>query len=102
MSFWQKAIAACIAVCRALVPDCRDAARAQSEMLDRALPPARRTGLWLHLLLCQWCRRYGLQIRFLRDAAREHQDELAGTEADGLSEAARERIKWRLRDGNGD
>ena len=77
-----------------LMPSCREAARLQSEALDRPLAPGQRFGLRLHLLLCQWCRRYGRQIRFLRDAAHEHPDQLAA--APPLSDAARDRIKQRL------
>jgi hypothetical protein len=50
----------------------------------------------MHLLLCKWCRRYGKQIRFLRDAAREHPDHLAAPVRQNLSQSARERIKQRL------
>jgi len=77
-----------------LLPNCRAAARLQSEALDRPLPAGQKFGLWLHLLMCRWCRRYGWQIRFLRDAAHEHPDELAA--ATPLSAAARARIKQRL------
>jgi RNase P protein component len=52
----------------------------------------------LHLVLCKWCRRYGKQIRFLRAAAREHHEALAGASSRKLDAAARERIKRRLRE----
>jgi len=86
--------------CAALSPDCREAARAQSEALDHPLPPAKRLGLWLHLLLCKWCRRYGNQIRILHHAAHEHHEELTEAAPDKLSRDARERIKRRLREKN--
>jgi hypothetical protein len=82
--------------CAELSPDCREASRAQSEMLDHPLPPAKRLGLSLHLLICKWCRRYGKQIRFLRAAAQEHHDELTEAGPQKLSGDARERIKRRL------
>ena len=82
--------------CAAISPNCRDAARAQSAMLDHPLPPAKRLGLWLHLLICKWCRRYGKQIRFLREAAQEHGEELTEAAPQQLSAGARERIKRRL------
>ena len=78
------------------VPTCREALRLQSEALDHPLPPARRSGLWLHLILCKWCRFYGQQIRWLRRAAQEHPDQLAPPAAH-LSPAARERIRQKLR-----
>ena len=81
----------------AISPNCREAVRLQSEALDRQLPGMERFGLRLHLALCKWCRRYGKQIRLLRDAAREHPEELAGAAPQKLSAAARERISQGLR-----
>ena len=81
------------ATAHALLPNCREAVRAQSDALERPATLGARLGLWLHLLMCKWCRRYGQQIRFLRTAAHAHEDE--GTEATTLklSSDARERIK---------
>ena len=81
----------------ALSPDCRQASRLQSEALDHKLPILQGVGLRFHLLLCKWCRRYGKQIRFLRDAAHEHPDELAQPASPKLPDTARERIKQKLR-----
>lgn len=94
MSFWNKIRSAC----KELSPNCREAVRAQSEALDHPLPPARRIGLWMHLLICKWCRRYGKQIGFLRDAAQEHQEQFAEVGPQKLSPEARERIKQRLQE----
>ena len=79
-----------------LSPNCKAASRLQSEALDRKLPLRQRFGLRAHLLLCKWCRRYGKQITFLRDAAHEHADEMAEPVPQRLSDEARERIKHRL------
>src|SRR5580700_5387138 len=92
MKFWNKIKRACAE----LSPNCHEAVRAQSEALDHPLPPARRLGLWLHLLICKWCRRYGGQIRFLREAAHEHPEELMESAPQKLSTDARERIKQQL------
>jgi hypothetical protein len=78
--------------------NCREAARAQSELLDHNLPALRRLRLRLHLLLCQWCRRYGRQIRFLHEAARDESGKLSESGSRVLSAEARERIKRRLKD----
>jgi len=86
-----------IAGMQILIPSCREALRLQSEAIERPLPPARRPGLWLHLLLCKWCRYYGQQIRFLRHAAHEHPDELTQAAPQKLSPEARERIRQKLR-----
>jgi len=82
---------------RMVMPSCREALRLQSDALERPLPPTRRPGLWLHLLLCKWCRYYGLQIRFLRHAAHKHPDELTQATPQKLSPEARERIRQKLR-----
>jgi hypothetical protein len=82
-----------------LSPNCREASRLQSEALDHPLPLLKRFGLRVHLLLCQWCRRYGKQIRFLREAAHEHPDEVNEAASHKLSPEARERLKQSLRGG---
>jgi hypothetical protein len=81
---------------RTLSPTCRDASRLQSEALDGKLSFSKRLGLAMHLLICKWCRRYGKQVRFMRDAAREHPDNLSEAVPQKLSTEARERIKRRL------
>ena len=82
-----------------LLPSCREASRLQSEALDKELSFPRRLGLALHLMVCKWCRRYGRQVRFLRDAAHEHPENLSEAVPQKLSAEARERIKQRLRSG---
>ena len=82
---------------RVLLPNCREAVRAQSDLLDRPATLSVRLGLWLHLLLCKWCKRYGQQIRFLRTAAQNHCDECTEAAPQKLSANARERIKEQLR-----
>lgn len=79
-----------------LLMSCRQAARAQSERLEHPLPRAQSLGLWLHLLICRWCRRYGHQIKFLSQAAREHPDHHTHAHPAKLSPEARDRIKQRL------
>jgi len=79
-----------------LSPGCKTATRLQSEALDHKLPLRQRFGLSVHFLLCKWCRRYGKQIAFLRNAVHEHADEMAGPVSRRLSDEARERIKRRM------
>jgi hypothetical protein len=95
MNFFQKLKRDCAQ----LSLNCRQASRAQSEQLDHPLPRATRIGLWLHLLICKWCRCYGKQIRFLRQAAHEHHEELTDAAPQQLCSEARERIKRRLLEG---
>jgi hypothetical protein len=90
--FWQKVKSAW----NVLSLDCAGASRAQSESVDHALPPSRRTGLWLHLLICKLCRRYRRQIHFLHDCARAHPDKMNEASNGSLPPEARERIKRRL------
>ena len=82
-----------------LSPSCREATRLQSIAIDRKLTMRQHFGLRVHLLLCRWCRRYGKQIKFLQDAAREHSDEMAEPAPQKLSDEARERIKKELQTG---
>src|ERR1041385_4695796 len=81
---------------RAGMPTCREVTRLQSEALDKQLPFFKRVGLRLHLLVCSWCRRYGKQVRFLRQAMHDHPDELCEASSQGLSPEARERLKRAL------
>jgi len=84
-----------------LSPSCKDAIRLQSDALDRDLPPAQRLGLRIHLLLCGWCRRYGKQIAFLREASRVKEPPPAGAASVALSPEAKARIKENLRSKSG-
>ena len=96
MSFWEKIKADC----HALTPNCREASRTQSDMIERPVSSSTRIGLWLHLVICKWCRRYGQQIRFLRTAAHEHPETLTEAAPEKLSATARERMKQQLRKRN--
>lgn len=82
---------------RTVSPNCREASRLQSEATQHPLPCLPRMGLRLHLLLCGWCRRYGKQIRFLRDAAHTHPDDLTVPASGHLRPEVRERLKRALR-----
>src|SRR5262249_4596810 len=84
---------------RNLLLTCRDASRLQSEALDIELSVGKRIGLWLHLAICKWCRRYGRHIRFLRSAAQESAEPAHLCGPQSLSPEARQRIKDRLRAG---
>lgn len=81
----------------ALSPSCKQASRLQSEALDHRLPILQRVGFRIHLYLCKWCRRYGKQLGFLRNAARYSSDQFVESSPQKLPAAARERMKQRLR-----
>ena len=82
-----------------LSPTCKEATRLQSAAMDRKLSLLERLGLRLHLLLCQWCRRYGAQLKFLRSAAHQCEEHMGPEPAQKLSPEARERIKQKLQSG---
>ena len=42
---------------------CRDIAEEASNYLDGDLPMGKRVGMFLHLVICSYCRRYIKQIR---------------------------------------
>ncbi len=81
---------------RDLSPNCKRSVRLQSTALDTKLPFRQRLGLWIHLMLCKWCRRYGKQIGFLRMAARGHGESEHALPPRSLPPEARDRIKQRL------
>ena len=80
-----------------LSPTCREATRLQSQALERPLTLWERLGLRIHLVLCRWCKRYGIQIRFLRSAAQKQSEHPETLPAQSLNAEARERMKQKLR-----
>ena len=84
----------------ALSPNCREASRLQSDALDRPLSRFQRLGLRIHLVLCRWCRRYGKQIRLVRQAVRDQPEGMNEASTQTLAPQVRERIKRILRDEN--
>jgi hypothetical protein len=95
MKFWLNKIKSAWA---ALSPNCREAVRAQSELLDHPLPLINRIGLRIHLLFCVWCRRYGKQLHLLHDQACKHEETLTVATPQKLSSEARERIKRKMQE----
>jgi hypothetical protein len=80
-----------------LSPTCRQATRLQSLALERPLSLRERVGLKIHLVLCRWCKRYGIQIRFLRSVAQKQSDHEQTLPVAALSPEARERMKQQLK-----
>ena len=96
MSLFRRLISLLQRGRRLLSPTCRDATRLQSEAMERELSSAQKFGLKIHLMLCRWCRRYGFQLRFMRDAIRREPARLVEQSAGELPPEARERIKRTL------
>lgn len=77
-------------------PGCTEMSRLSSLAFEQ--PPAftLRLRMWLHHLICVWCRRYERQLKFLRRVAPGLQEELETTSSRGLSVEARRRMVERL------
>jgi hypothetical protein len=80
----------------ALSPSCKEASRLQSEALHRPLAFPERMGLRMHLLLCNWCRRYGKNLRFLKGVVEDVPSEEHCHHSQALTPEARERMKQKL------
>lgn len=76
---------------------CKDASHLISERQERPLGLRERLGLWLHLLICAYCRAFERQVAMLSRAMREL-GRRGGADADGidLSPEARARIRAAL------
>lgn len=82
----------------ALTLRCKDITRLLSESMDRKLPWHLRAGIWFHHLFCIWCRRYGRQLRLIRQVLRDFPEKAPTPEPSKLPAPSRERIGKTLRD----
>jgi len=64
---------------------CRDATRLASKALDTSLTLRERLGLWMHVRMCEGCRRYRAQLRRLRDLIRAGLGHLEALELPGAA-----------------
>ena len=79
--------------------NCKEVSRLSSELLDRKLPFWQRMGVWVHLSMCKLCRGFRKDLLQLRNAARQHADDIkmdASEPNSALSVEARERIQHAL------
>ena len=77
-------------------PNCAEMSRLASRSLEQPLSMRTWLKMRLHYLICAWCKRYFMQLRFLHEAA-PHFDEHAGTlPVRSLSVEAKRRIMQRL------
>lgn len=60
---------------------CKDATQLMSQKMDGKLSVTNRLSLRFHLLLCQGCRNFNEQLRFIRKAVKQ----IAGTDDDSAS-----------------
>jgi len=79
---------------------CNDVTRLLSESMDHSLPPGKRIGVRLHLLICKFCARYKRQLLLIRETVRRlvaEEDTSWGPPGEPLSEEVKERIRRSLR-----
>lgn len=73
---------------------CKEASHLISERQERPLGLRERWDLWLHLLICVYCRRFERQVAMLSRAMRElGRRRMADEQGVDLSPEARERIR---------
>lgn len=77
---------------------CREASRRVSLSMDQRLPLHQLVGLWFHLTMCKYCRRFRKQLHIIRDLSTRQEDVfLEAVPAEGLPRDAADRIKNRLK-----
>lgn len=79
---------------------CKDVTQLISESMDHSLPPGKRIGVWLHLLICKFCVRYERQLLLIRKTVRRiaaMEDQPEPSPGDPLSVEAKARIRRSLR-----
>jgi hypothetical protein len=74
-------------------PKCRETTRLLSQGMDSPLPLLIRLRLRLHFLMCCYCRRYSVQLHYLRKASRRFQDYSGSVFRATLPVTVKERIK---------
>ena len=77
-------------------PNCADMSRLASQSLEQRPSPRIRFKMWLHYLICVWCKRYFKQLKFLHEAAPQFADHAGTLPGRGLSAEARQRMLQRL------
>jgi len=76
-------------------PGCETVSHTSSHSLDRALTFKERLGLYLHFLVCSFCRRYHRQLVLMQKLAShvDSDDQRSEHQTPCLSTEAQERIK---------
>lgn len=77
-----------------LTSTCQTITKKISEGMDRPLTLRERLQINVHLMFCDFCRRYRQQLLTIRDALQKQSQKIADEKDEiGLSTAAREKIK---------
>ena len=82
-----------------LTPRCKEVTRLVSQGMDRPLPWRTRVALRLHFTVCDYCRRYAKQLKFLRQVSRALPPRGVGRSTVALPEATKARLRQALHDG---
>jgi Putative zinc-finger len=72
--------------------DCRQASQLISQSLDRPLTLRERLALKLHLIICEFCKRFSQQVQTLRVTIKTMVDSVENNNAIEMSSAAKKRI----------
>ena len=75
---------------------CREAARLAGNAMDRSLTFRERIKLFMHGLLCSYCRNYRRHLRFLRKWVRSMSDPALSPLGTRMPSASASRIRKRL------
>ena len=82
----------------AIWPSCHEVTRLTSEGRDHPQSLAVRIRLAVHRFFCKWCARYARQLDLLHDASRKLPEHLEEAGANPLDQAAKARLKQKLRE----
>ena len=77
-------------------PNCAEMSRLASLALEQPLSLRMRFKVWLHHLICVWCKRYAHQLKFLHRAAPRLQNDWEQMPSHSLSDEAKHRMAARL------
>jgi len=82
------------------LPPCTEITERLSNAIDRPLSARERLEVWLHLKICDFCRRYATQLNFLEKALRRRKEEIIlRAPSATLSSETRQKMKAALEAG---
>lgn len=79
-------------------PNCAEMSRLASRDFENPVSQMTRLKMWMHCLICVWCKRYRAQLQFMHRAAPRLTHKFDANCRHALSPAARERILTSLRE----
>ncbi len=72
--------------------DCKQSSQLISQSLDRSLTLRERFALQLHLIICEYCKRFSQQVQTLRIALKQMVNSIENNSMIEMSSAAKKRI----------